>query len=152
MDNKPLTGEIVQEGLPIVPVKEDKKTKRKLRQAEIKKRKFIKRYLDCGNAAIAYMEVYKVKMETAQGNASNLLKSIGMDELLELHGVTDKALIDKLKEGLDATRPYGKNAKIHPDYATRHTYIETGLKLKKRLQPKEESRPIMQGLQIIINK
>lgn len=149
---KPIEGVIV----PTTGIKNDitreEKKKANSRSAELKRRKFIKVYSELGNAVKAYMQVFKCSIETANGLASNYLKKIDFSDLMEEQGVTDKALIDKIKEGTNATRPYGKNAIIHEDYATRHAYIETSLKLKGRLKKEEAQQPIMQGLSIVINK
>lgn len=128
------------------------KPDRKQRREEIKKRQFIKAYLELKDATKAYMQVYKVKERSASTLGYNLLKSIDFSQLLELGGITDAILKEKLQEGLQATRPYGKDNIIHPDYATRHSYVTTTLKLKKRLQEDKQQQPIMQGLQVIINK
>jgi len=54
----------------------------------------------------------------------------GFQVLMEKSGITDDYLSQKLKEGLEADRLYGKDNVPHPDYSTRHKYLETGLKLK----------------------
>lgn len=147
----PETGII--ENIPKLPATPDKKITRQEKRVELKKRQFIKAYIKHKNATKAYMEVYKTKEPTASVLGSKLLKTINMDELLEADGVTDARLIQTINEGLQATRPYGKNAYIHPDHATRHSYLETTLKLKGRLRTdKEPTQQQMQGLQIIINK
>lgn len=59
---------------------------------------------------------------------SNLTKSKAFKELMEQMGITDEKLVTRLDEGLDAT------TKGLPDYAIRHKYIETSLKLKNHTQ------------------
>lgn len=127
--------------------------KQQSRSAEYKKRKFIKLYIDSGNAVQSYKNTFRCSLSTANGLASNYLKKIDIEDLMEQSGITDQALINGLKTGLQADKPYGKEGFIHPDYATRHTYIETGLKLKKRLNPtNKDTNNQMVGLNIIINK
>lgn len=149
-ETKVETGQIIQTTTPkkIVIVKKKNSTL----QADIKKRLFIKEYVRLGNATDAYIKVYKTSRITAQGNASKLLKSIDISDIMDAKGITDNRLLDVLDDGLKATRPYGKDAIIHADNATRHSYMVTGLKLKKRLQDEKQQGAVMQGLQIVINQ
>jgi len=128
------------------------KPSRKQKRAELKKKEFILAYLESKNATKAYQKVFKCRHSTASARGHELLKTIPFDELLELGGLTDAIIKEKLQEGLFATKPYGKDNIIHPDYATRHSYVTTALKLKKRLQDDKQVQPIMQGLQIVIQK
>lgn len=64
-------------------------------------------------------------------------RSQGFIELLEKAGVTDDKLAKVLDEGLNASKAVvmGKESSesfvdIQPDYAIRHKYLETGLRLK----------------------
>jgi len=64
-------------------------------------------------------------------------ESQGFIELLEKAGVTDDKLAKVLDEGLNATKAVvmGKESSesfvdVQPDYAIRHKYLETGLKIK----------------------
>jgi len=120
--------------------------------SEINKRKFIKAYLESGNATESYIKVFKTTRKIAQGNSSNFLKKIDITDLMEEAGITDKQLIATTLEGLKADKPFGKDAFIYPDHATRHNYLETALKLKKRLTNSKEDNNTMVGLNIIINK
>lgn len=61
---------------------------------------------------------------------NTVINSVSFQTLMDKAGITDEMLSSKLKEGLEADKPYGKQGDIHPDYATRHKYLETGLKLK----------------------
>ena len=76
-------------------------------------------------------------------NPSNLTDSDGWEILLETF-IPDEKLAIKLDEGLDSNRTIstikGTNANGAttdfidvPDFATRHKYLETALKLKQRL-------------------
>lgn len=87
-------------------------------------------------------------------NPEKLTKSKAWEELLEQY-FPDALVLDKGFEGLDATR--ASNAAILitqdgtvvkaeeqglievPDYLTRHKYLETVLKLKKRLGPETQT-------------
>lgn len=108
----------------------------------LKQRKWLKLYLELGNATKAAMRVYDCKNEesAAQIGWENLRK-LDFGELMEEAGITDKKLNEKLEEGLESTRiksSLTEPDKIVPDNPTRHKYLETALKLKKRLSDKKE--------------
>ena len=63
--------------------------------------------------------------EATAKNPKNLTKSKGWQEFLDKR-IKDEKLVDVLDEGLKATR------ETLPDYAVRHRYLETGLKLKSK--------------------
>ena len=89
---------------------------------------------------------------------SKLTKSKGFQELLE-KGVKDKHLIKTLKEGLLATKLVQRNnvssKKIEtiefPDYATRHKYFETGLRLKG-LTNVEQAPQVLNNIAVFIKE
>ncbi len=117
----------------------------------LKQRKWLKRYLECGNASQAAREVYDCKNDESAGQIGyENLKKLDYTEFLEAAGITDDLLQKKMLEGLDATEPIsalviantetgvvktkGYEGQIEvPDYRARHKYLETALKLKKRL-------------------
>ena len=137
----------------IIVAGNEKKKKKESGKVKLKERRFIKKYLECGNATEAYYKMYKVTRKSASTLGYELLKKLDFDLILEEAGITEEIVARKLQEGLYATRPYGKDANIHEDYATRHQYLTTILKLKRRLdQAENDKQPVMQGLQIIINK
>ena len=78
---------------------------------------------------------------------TKITKSSGWLELLEKH-IPDKKLTKVLEQGLDATD------KELPDYAVRHKYLETGLKLKSKF-PQEKLNPEdaegLKGLIVVVN-
>ena len=62
---------------------------------------------------------------------STVINSGGFQYLMEKAGITDEQLNTTLKEGLHATKVVGKEGDIETaDYAVRHKYLETALKLK----------------------
>lgn len=68
---------------------------------------------------------------------SNMTRSASFIALMDKIGITDERLSRKLDEGLEATKAVVMGAKsedsfvdIQPDYAVRHKYLETGLRLK----------------------
>lgn len=114
-----------------------------------KQRKWMDEYIQCGNATEAAMKVYDCKdRNSAKQIGYENLSKLDYREFLEEAGLTDKKLNQKIIEGLDATRTV--SAKIItkgadsqtddfidvPDFMARHKYLETALKLKKRLDNK----------------
>lgn len=132
------------------------------KELTFKQRKWLAIYLETGNATEAAMQVYDCK---DRGSASvigheNLVKLSYVD-ILEEAGITDKILLDKLKDGLDASRVIsiqvnGETKQIKlTDYLTRHKYLETGLKLKKRLverQEIEETKTFNLNVNVLLDK
>ena len=115
----------------------------------LKQRKWLKRYLECGNASQAAREVYDCGNDESAGQIGfENLKKLDYTEFLEAAGITDELLQKKIYEGLDATKTVSainttKNATASstdfidvPDFMARHKYLETALKLKKRLTDK----------------
>jgi hypothetical protein len=115
----------------------------------LKQRKWLAKYLECGNATEAAMQSYDCKdRETAAQIGWENLRKLDYTDFLEEAGITDKLLQEKILEGLDSTRTVSavktsKNATADstdfvdvPDFLTRHKYLETALKLKRRLVEK----------------
>ena len=125
----------------------------------LKERKFIEAYIDnYGNATKAYKVVNpNYSGENARVLACQLLTKLNIlnDELMDLMGITDAYLQEKLDEGLNATKTISviplkaKEAKDNStdlpnanskniefvdvnDYAVRHRYLDTALKLKNK--------------------
>lgn len=131
----------------------DEKEKREL---TLKQRKWLDIYLETGNATEAAMQVYDCKdRESAAQIGYENMRKLDYTDFMEAAGVTDKLLQVKLLEGLDSTKQIGARKIVQgartgheikvdattdtddfidvPDYAIRHKYLETALKLKKRL-------------------
>jgi len=112
----------------------------------LKQRKWMKEYIETGNASEAAMRAYDCKDRVVAASIGyENLRKLDYVEFMEAGGVTDKLLQDKLMEGLSATkvvsaRVTGKDADSRTDdfidvedYPTRHKYMETALKLRQRL-------------------
>lgn len=56
----------------------------------------------------------------------------------------DRALAEKHAQILNADKPYGKNAKLHPDYAVQLKAVELGYKLHGRLKDAQQSQTNVQ--------
>lgn len=117
----------------------------------LKQHKWLKIYLECGNATEAAMQVYKCKSRNSAANIGyENVRKLDYTEFLEEAGITDKLLQEKILEGLNSTKPISAlilaNTEIGvmrtkdnegqievADYIARHKYLETALKLKQRL-------------------
>jgi len=119
-----------------------------VRELTIKQRKWLKLYIKEGNATKAAMEVYDCKDEhsAAQIGYENLRK-LDIAEVMEEKGISNNKLLNKVNEGLEATRTISavKGTSANggttdfidvPDYATQHKYLETALRLKKIINDK----------------
>lgn len=87
---------------------------------------------------------YSPSTASATGKLTN---SDGWRELLEKH-IPDKKLAKVLDEGLEADRSFGENT--YPDYAVRHKYLETGLKLKNRFPKELPENPLDGDLKVLL--
>ena len=116
----------------------DPTRKKPLSEATLNEREFIKKYLKYKNGTKAALEVYDCKNEhSARSIASDILKKIDISDLLEEGGISDARLVKDIDEGLKATKEYVAGEKVVKvkDFAIRHKYVETALKLKKKLSP-----------------
>lgn len=132
----------------------------KQRDLTLKQRKWLDIYLQTGNATEAAMKVYNVK---DRNGASQIgwenLRKLDYTAFMEASGITDHLLQQKIMEGLESKRTISATVVIKsddpkvktkqanardvdfidvPDYAIRHKYLETALKLKKRMNDKAE--------------
>jgi hypothetical protein len=125
----------------------------------VTEKKFIKAYIENGgNATEAYLSVNpKTKRETAGEMGYRLLKKVEIsdDEIMETLGINDAYLMQKIKEGVEATKvvsvvpiPPKKNESSTADlpdansknvefidvedYPTRHKYLDMILKLRNK--------------------
>jgi len=123
----------------------------------LRERKFIKAYIEnSGNATEAFLVLSpNAKRETAGELGYRMLKKvdISVSELMEMMGTTDAYLNEVLNKGLEATKTISvipikpKEAQENEtdlkdansrniefvdvdDYAVRHKYLDTALKLK----------------------
>ena len=142
----------------------------------LRERKFIKAYIDnYGNATKAYLAISpNVTEEAAAVSGFRMLRkaNISNDELMDMMGMTDAYLQEKLDEGLNATKTISviplkaKEAKDNStdlpeanskniefvdvnDFAVRHKYLDTALKLKSKY-PAEKHKVELEG-DVIIN-
>lgn len=106
------------------------------KELTFKQRKFLKAYLESGNATQAALESYDCKPESAGSIGWELLKKLDLGEMMEEYGITDKLLIEKTKDGLEAKkrrRDFETGEIFYDeDQPTRHRYLTTALELKGR--------------------
>lgn len=106
------------------------KIKRKLRE-----KKFIRAYIENGgNATKAYLAInpeYKGENERILGHQYLTKLNISDEEIMEELGLTDNYIYEKLKEGTEATKVTRLGMEVE-DYAVRHQYLETTLKLRNK--------------------
>lgn len=106
------------------------------RKLTIKQRKFVKYYLETGNASRSALRAGYKHRESGYENVSKPLISRLFQELLEESGITAKEIAKVLKEGLNSTKVLGYlNNKVNgtekvsdefvetPDYSVRHKYL-----------------------------
>lgn len=118
-----------------------------------RQRKFLKFYIQTGNgAASARKAGYKDDQVTPYQILGNPRFQSAYQELLDKNGVTDQRLINVLKDGLKAKKLMGEKLVECDDHQTRHKYLETGLKLRGRLDEKkddEATTPMEISVQVI---
>jgi len=120
------------------------KPKEKRPPRTLKERKFVKEYLATGNATEAAARVYDVSSrESAESIGQQNLGKLLFTDIMDRHGLTDDKLAAVLNEGLEAARSISAIAGTEanggtvdfvevPDFAVRHKYLETALKLKDK--------------------
>ena len=117
--------------------------------ATIKQKKAYNELVENGGNVSKAMRDANYSIETAK-TPSKLTNSKGFQELLE-KGIKEKHLIKSIKEGLQAMKPYGKSNKLYEDYATRHKYLETGIRLKG-LAREEQAPQTLQNIAVFIKE
>ena len=123
----------------------------------IKQRKWIKKYIETGNATEAAMQAYNCKDRESAGTiGSENLQKLAFSELMDEMGLTDIALINIGTEGIRAKKSTATGEMV-PDYNVRHKYWDTLLKLKGKLSDKNITaaqvnvKPILGGIAEGIN-
>ena len=77
----------------------------------------------------------------------NLTKSKGFKELIANMGVSDEDLAEILSGGLRATKIITSPSepdREYPDWATRHKYLETGLKMRGYVNKDDNTTNVLQ--------
>lgn len=149
-----ITPEELKEEEKVIQKEEEKtlvKEEKKKRRLTIKQRKWVKEYLRTGNATEAAKLAYNCSSESAHQIGWENLQKLDYQELLERAGITDAKLLQVLDDGLSAYQ-VDRSGNVRKDHSTIHKYLETGLKLKKRLEAKESTGNTLIGLSIVVRK
>ena len=126
-----------------------------MKSLTIKQRRWVKEYIITGNATEAAARVYDVKdRNSANAIGSENLAKLSFPDLMEEMGLSDVALMNIGIEGMQATKPIGALVLVSgdkpmqtkgnegqievPDFAVRHKYWDTMLKLKGKLRDKSD--------------
>jgi len=108
------------------------------RKMTLKQRKFLKHYLETGDAVASCMRAYAVRNRAnAASLAHQVLKDLDFSLILEMAEVSDSQLAIKMKEGINATKINKKGEKV-PDLEVRYKYIVTALEAKRKIKNKLE--------------
>lgn len=106
------------------------------RQPTLKHIKTVNILVEKGGSVSGAMREAGYSPKTAE-NPSKLTRSQGFQSLMEQMGISDSRLVQKLDEGLEATKAVVMGVKsedsfvdVQPDFAVRHKYVETTLRLK----------------------
>jgi len=117
----------------------------------LKQRKWIKEYIETGNATEAAMRVYKVKDRASAGSiGTENLQKLALPELMEEMGLTDVALVNIGTEGMTKPVKQSITGEVHPDYTTRHRYWDTMLRLKRKLGTGDINIQANEGSKVLI--
>lgn len=116
---------------------------------ELKVRKFVDAYLETGNISLSAMLAGSQAKDTASlyETGKKWLEKSGLSvkDLQEMNGITDQHLVNKLKDGLDATKKYygswqGEIVESEPydDQPTRLKALELAHRLRGELIDRKE--------------
>lgn len=109
--------------------------KNKERRLTLKQRRFLKYYLDTGDAINSVKRAYHIRStHSASDYADRVLKNLDFAKILEMAGVSDAQLAIKMSEGLNAKKLDRKTNTEVPDLEVRHKYLMTALESKKKIK------------------
>jgi phage terminase small subunit len=127
------------------------------RKLTLKQRKWLKVYLETGNATEAAKQAYDVSTDDSAWalGSENLSKlKVTIEEMMERKGLSTPKLLNVLDEGLEAWKIHTSHTepdKTIPDFQTRAKYLDTAFKLKRLLVP-ENMTQINNELKIVIQR
>ncbi|MCB9757383.1 MAG: hypothetical protein H6753_03045 [Candidatus Omnitrophica bacterium] len=103
-------------------------------QVTLRQRKyFANRFRGMNQYKAARSAGYSETYARDHANKIEMSVRVGMAELLERAGITDKLLAENLIKGFEATGHCGKDLVEYPDWGTRHKFLVLVLKLTGRL-------------------
>lgn len=107
----------------------------------VKERKFVQEYIENGgNKVKAVFASYDVKpgdYNTASTIAAENIQKLTIPDLFDLYGITDEHLVEKMKNGLNATKvvtSYTEPDKIVEDFSVQHSWWKDAMKIKGHLK------------------
>lgn len=112
----------------------------------LKEKRFLKKYLEIGNATEAASQVYDVvDRNSAKALASQVLAKLTITDVLDKIGVTDEKIAQTVMDGMEANKPIsavsGKDASEAsvdfidvPDWTARLKATELASKMKGHLK------------------
>jgi hypothetical protein len=138
-----------------MPAKAVKKVIKKRPPKTLKERKFVKAYIETGNAAESVRQAgYDVStLSSATSIGHEKLTKLDLGSLLEKHGLTDDKMIEHLQEGMNAYKrssSFTEPDQLDPDFATRHKWWSSAANLKGWL--KQSDTPSVNYVQMIQNQ
>ena len=111
---------------------------KKKRKMTLKQRKFLKYYLESGDATKSVMSAYGIRNNAqAAVRANEVIKALDFELILEVAGVSDAELAIKMTDGLNAIKTTKTGEKV-PDLELRHKYLVTALESKHKIKNKLE--------------
>ncbi|OGG13788.1 hypothetical protein A2773_01540 [Candidatus Gottesmanbacteria bacterium RIFCSPHIGHO2_01_FULL_39_10] len=106
----------------------------------LKQRKWLKAYIECGNATEAAMRAYDCKTRrSANAIGAKNLSKINLGNALEDEGLTLLLIAKTLIDGCKATKMYG-NGIARPDWRVRHPYLVTALRIRGLYPPTKNKK------------
>jgi hypothetical protein len=121
----------------------------------LKQRKWLKEYLDCGNATEAAMRAYNCKTRrSANAIGAKNLSNINLGYTFDDEGLSLRLIFKTLSDGMDATRTYtrGDKSVIRPDYRVRHKYLVTALRIRGLYPIKNKQNNANEALGALIKR
>jgi hypothetical protein len=135
----PVTVTPIETNPPISPpqiIGNKRLTLRSGRKASLKYMRWLKEYINSGNATQSALKAYHCSPLSARQIGYENIAKLDYTVFMEQFGITDALLMSKLNEGLSSDKVHTSHTEadtLVPDMPTRHKYLETALKLKKRL-------------------
>jgi len=97
----------------------------------LKERAWLKEYIKTGNATQSALKTYNTSnLGSAKQIGHENLTKLDLAQIMEAKGLTDDNLMNHIVEGLEKPVKVTADGIETPDYAVRHKYLETTLRLK----------------------
>lgn len=118
----------------------EKKPIKKRPPKTVKEKKFVKAYLETGNATKAALAAYSCKPSYANRVGSEVLSKLDIGHWLDKAGLTDEVIAQNTARiALTATKQNQYTGEIEPDNAVQLKGMEFAAKLKNLMAPQENA-------------